>query len=94
MTTPRSPRRRATAGVGSTPASTAEPPAATTPRANASPSASPERARVLSDEDAPAARPEGRGLPEPLHELLRQELADDAAHPVGAEVLPPHEQGP
>src|SRR3954447_10897200 len=42
MTTPRSRRRRATAGVGTTPASTAAPPAETTPRANASSSSSPE----------------------------------------------------
>src|SRR5207245_175922 len=45
MTTPRSSPSSATAGVGTTPASTAEPPADATPRANASSSASPE-ARV------------------------------------------------
>ena len=45
MTTPRSSASSATAGVGSTPASTAVPPAEATPRANASSSSSPE-ARV------------------------------------------------
>src|SRR4051794_37347429 len=42
MTTPRSRRSSATAGVGTTPASTADPPADATPRANASSSSSPE----------------------------------------------------
>ena len=42
MTTPRSRPSSATAGVGTTPASTAEPPADATPRANASSSSSPE----------------------------------------------------
>src|SRR5215211_1665343 len=42
MTTPRSSASSATAGVGSTPASTAFPPAATMPRANASSSSGPE----------------------------------------------------
>src|SRR5919108_2108074 len=45
MTAPRSSARRATAGVGRTPASTALPPAETTPRANASSSSGPD-ARV------------------------------------------------
>src|SRR3954466_15617995 len=45
MTTPRSSASSATAGVGSTPATTAAPPAETTPRANASSSSTPD-ARV------------------------------------------------
>src|SRR5829696_9162159 len=45
MTTPRSSASRATAGVGSTPATTAAPPAETTPRAKASSSSTPD-ARV------------------------------------------------
>src|SRR4051812_22015983 len=42
ITTPRSRRSSATAGVGTTPASTAEPPADETPRTNASSSSSPD----------------------------------------------------
>src|SRR5205807_9944186 len=45
------------------------------------------RPRVAADEDAPAAAPERRGAAEPLHELSRQVLADNATDTVRAEVL-------
>ncbi len=45
---------------------------------------------VAADEDAPAARPERRGLAEPLEQLGRDELANDPADTVGAEVGPRH----
>ena len=51
-------------------------------------------ARVAPDEDAAAARPEGRRLAELLDEIDGEELADDAPDPVGAEVLPGHGAGP
>ena len=91
MTTPRSSASSATAGVGSTPPRMQSPPAETTPRANASSSSTPERARVAADEDLRGARPEGRCAAEALDELGREELTHDAAHPIGAEVLPCHE---
>src|SRR5690242_10419725 len=47
----------------------------------------PRRARVTSDEDAAAPGPERRRLPQALHEVRRQVLADDATDPVRAEVL-------
>ena len=47
-------------------------------------------ARVAADEDAAAARPERGRLAEPLDEIGGDELADDAADTVGAEVVPRH----
>jgi hypothetical protein len=47
-------------------------------------------ARVAPDEDASTARPERRGLAEALDERRRQELADDPADTVRAEVAPRH----
>ena len=88
MTTPRSSASSATAGVGSTPARTALPPPATTPRANASSSVRARPARVTADEDAAAARPERRCLAQALDEVDGQILADDAADAVGPEVAP------
>ena len=86
MTAPRSSASSATAGVGSTPASTALPPAATTPRANASSSSGPEPRVSRPTKTRPPLRPERRRAAEPLDELGRQLLADDAADPVGTEV--------
>ncbi len=51
-------------------------------------------ARVTTDEDAAAARPEGRRLSELLEELDGDELADDAADAVRAEEVPRHGAGP
>ena len=85
MTTPRSSASSATAGVGA-PASTAFPPAATTPRANASSSSGTGCAGVTAYEDLAAAGPERRRLAEPLDQVDGQILADDAADAVGAEV--------
>ena len=68
------------------------PPAETTPRANASSSSTPRRARVAPDEDLRRAGPERSGAAEALDELGREELAHDAAHPIGAEVLPRHDE--
>ncbi len=48
------------------------------------------RTRVAADEDSATAAPERRRAPEPLDELDRQRLADDAAHAVRSEVLPRH----
>ncbi len=45
-------------------------------------------ARVAPDQHPAAPRPEGRGLPEPLDEVLGERLADDTAHAVGPEVHP------
>ena len=41
---------------------------------------------VTADEDSRRARPQRRSSPEALDELRRQELANDATHPIGAEV--------
>ena len=90
MTTPRSSAASATAGVGSTPPSTASPPAETTPRANACLELGARAARVAPDEDASRAAPERRRAAEPLDEVGREELADDAADAVGPEVAPRH----
>ena len=68
------------------------PPAEITPRANASSSSTPGRARVTADEHLRRAGPERSRAPEPLDELGRDELAHDAAHPIGAEVLARHDE--
>src|SRR5215204_6877327 len=60
MTTPRSSRSSATAGVGTTPPSTACPPAATTPRANACSSSGP---------DARVSRPMKTRASSPTHSV-------------------------
>ena len=70
-TAPRSSASSATAGVGSTPASTAFPPAATIPRANASSSSGPKRG-CRGRRRRARGPTRGRGLAEPLHELRRQ----------------------
>ena len=93
MTTPRSSGASATAGVGSTPPSTAIAPAEATPRANAASSSGPDAARVPPDEDALGAAPERRRAAEPLDEVGREELADDPANAVGPEVPPRHGGG-
>ena len=85
ITTPRSSARSATAGVGSTPASTAFPPAATTPRANASSSSGPDARVSRPTKTRPPAAPERRSLAEPLDELDGQILPDDPANTVRAE---------
>ena len=51
------------------------------------------RARVAADEDLVRAGPERGRAAEPLDELRRQELANDAADTIGAEVPPRHEAG-
>ena len=51
------------------------------------------RPRVAADEDATASGPERRRLAELLDELGGEELADDAADPVGAEVAARHGAG-
>ena len=72
ITAPTSSASSATAGVGSTPASTALPPADAIPRASASSSSTPGGARVAPDEDATASGPQRDGLAELLDELGRQ----------------------
>ena len=49
--------------------------------------------RVAADEDASAAAPGCRSLAQPLDEVDRQRLADDAADAVRSEVLPRHGAG-
>ena len=49
-------------------------------------------ARVAADEHLRRAGPERRGAAEALDELGRDELAHDAAHPIGAEVLACHDE--
>ena len=50
-------------------------------------------ARVAPHEDTAAPAPERRRLAEPLDEVGRQRLADDAANAVRSEVLPRHGAG-
>ena len=90
MTTPRSSASSATAGVGSTPPRIAVPPAETTPRANASSSSTPDARVSRPTKTLPRPDPQRRGAAEPLDELARQELADDAPDTVGTEVPPSH----
>ena len=90
MTTPRSRPESATAGVGSTPPRIAVAPAETMPRDERILELGARAARVAADEDAPRAGPERRRPAEPLDELGRERLADDAAHAVGSEVAPRH----
>ena len=52
----------------------------------------PGRARVPAHEDLGRAGPERCGPAEALDELGRDELAHDAAHPIGAEVLAGHDE--
>src|SRR5829696_9162160 len=49
------------------------------------------RARVAADEDVAGRNPQRSGAPEPLHELRRDELPDDAADAVRAEVPASHD---
>ena len=51
------------------------------------------RARVAAHEDAAPARPERSRLTEPLHEIRRERLADDATDAVRPEVVPRHGAG-
>ena len=90
MTTPRSCESSATAGVGRTPPRTAVPPAETIPRASASSSTGPEPrvSRPTKTRPRPA---QSRSAPEPLDEVGRERLADDAANAVGSEVRASHE---
>ena len=81
MTAPRSSASSATAGVGSTPASTAFPPAATTPRPNASSSSSPEPRVSRPTKTRPPSDQSVAARPELLDELRRQVFADDARTP-------------
>ena len=90
MTAPRSSASSATAGVGSTPPSTAMPPAGHDAARERLLELDAGGARVAADEDAAAARPQRDGLAELLDELGRQALADDPAHTVGAEVATRH----
>ena len=53
----------------------------------------PAGARVAAHEHAPAAAPGRRCPAQPLDEVERQRLADDAADAVGSEVLPRHGAG-
>ena len=91
MTTPRSSASSATAGVGSTPASTALPPAEATPRANASSSSRPEPRVSRPTKTRAAARPERRGARRAARRARGQVLADDASDAVGPEVAARHE---
>ena len=88
-------RQQRDRGVGRTPPRMQSPPTETTPRANASSSATPD-ARVSRPTKTFAAPVHMRSrTPEPLDELGREELAHDAADTVGAEVPPSHEaRGP
>ena len=89
-TTPRSCASSATAGVGSTPPTTAIPPAETIPSHDGLLERRAGAAGVTPDEDAPAARPGGRGAAELLDEIESERLADDAANAIGAEVSASH----
>ena len=51
-------------------------------------------ARVATDEDPPARRPHRRGSPEPLDEIERQRLADNATNAIGSEVSTGHGDWP
>ena len=50
-------------------------------------------ARVAAHEDAASPGPERRRLSQLLHQLGRQEFADDAANSIGSEVAPRHGAG-
>ncbi len=93
MTAPRSRPSSATAGVGRTPARTALPPAEATPSCERLLELRAAGARVAPDEDAAPAAPQRSRLAEPLDEIGRQRLADDAANAVRSEVLPRHGAG-
>ena len=92
-TIPRSWASSATAGVGSTPPRTAIPPAETIPAHDRLLERRPGAARVTADEDAATTGPGRRGAAEPLDEIERERLADDAANAIGAEVGTGHGNG-